>query len=221
MKRTICILLAFILLIGSLGCQTASATTPPRGLRFDSLAALKTLLNAAQLSDSDFVEFIDQIYGAKSGEIYIPRDTTKQEVTDLAQIIETVGIPILKDHATPDSFYFEYRPHSSWIDIVYSIDNIRYRFCISPTENIFERIWNYLSNIWYIPVATWNFDGNTIALYRNPRVRQRYGTLYRNGYTVSIDLLSYTEKPVSGFPFVTSAEFVWSNMLEQPYTIPE
>lgn len=88
---------------------------------------------------------------------------------------------------------------------------MRYRFGISPTKNILEKIWNYLSRIRDIPVATWDLDEDTIVLYRDWQVQQRYGVLYRNGYTVSIDLLSYTEEPVSGFSFVTSAEFVWSN----------
>ncbi len=217
MKRTVSILLVVFLLMSSFGCQTVSATPPPRSLRFDSLAALKTLLNAAELSDSDFAEFIEQIHGANSDQMDIPRNTTKQEVTDLAQIIETVGIPILKDHTTPDSFYFTYRPDNSWIDIIYRVDDMRYRFCISPTEHIFEQIWSYLSRIFQFPVATWKLDDDTIAFYRNPKVDQRYGTLYRNGYTVSIDLLSYTEKTVSGFPFVTSAEFVWSNTLGESF----
>ena len=145
----------------------------------------------------------------------------KQEIESLSAHIAAVGLPILKGSAKPESFHFEYRPGSSWINLIYKAEGMRYRFCISPTKNILEKIWNYLSRIRDIPVATWNLDGNTIALYRNPRVRQRYGILYRNGYTVSIDLLSYTEEPVSGFPFVTSAEFVWRTTLAQPYAVPE
>ena len=219
MKRMISILLIFFLLMGFSACHTQGI--PPRSFHVNSIAALKTLLNAAQLSDADFAEFSAQAWASADDQIHILPDTKKQEVEELVQIIETVGIPVLKDHAMPESFHFEYRPGYTWIDMIYRLDDMRYRFCISPTKNILERIWNYLSRIRDIPVATWKLDEDTIVLYRNWQVRQRYGVLYRNGYTVSIDLLSYTEEPVAGFPFVTSAEFVWRNTLAQPFAASE
>lgn len=212
MKRTISILLAFFFLMGSFGCQTASATSPPRSFRVNSVAALKTLLNATELSDSNFAEFVAQ----PDDQIHIPPDTNKQEISLLSQRIAAVGLPLLKGSAKPDAFSFEYRPGSASIDLSYTLDGMRYRFYITPTQNIFEKIQHYRYMIRRIPVATWKLDEDTIVLRWDWdwKERSRYGILYRNGYTVSIDLVSYTEKPVWGFPFVTSAEFVWSNTPE-------
>ena len=66
MKRTISILLAFFFLMGSFGCQTASATSPPRSFRVNSVAALKTLLNATELSDAKRAQ-IEDIVTRKTG----------------------------------------------------------------------------------------------------------------------------------------------------------
>ncbi len=218
MKRTISILLIVFLLMSSFGCQTVSASVPPRNFRVNSAVALKTLLNATELSDSDFAEFVAQA----DDQIHIPPNTQKQEIALLSQYITAVGLPLLKGGAKPDSFSFEYHPGSASIDLSCSLDGMRYRFYITPTKNIFEKIQRYRYMIRCIPVATWTLDEDTILLHWNWdwKDRSRHGVLYRNGYTVSVDLISYTDEPVWGFPFVTSAEFVWSNTLEQPFSVP-
>lgn len=226
MKRFFYLLLILFLLIGFSACSPYGVpgetqptneqiqSTPPRMLNVFSEAALKTLLNAAQLSDADFTEFViqatadsaAQIRAGKLPQIYIPSNTEKREIEALAQQIMAIGLPVLKSNVNVEKYDLEYRPDSRSVDIFYDINGIRYRFVSFPYDGKQEPA-NKL------PESTWSIGENDVALYRSEQ-NWLYGYFYNNDYTVSVKVYSLSNEKTENsinIQSISPIEFGWSN----------
>lgn len=158
MKRVLCVLLIFILLLSLSGCDVQTWFSKrfynfhnydgvlPQTIRVYSGEALERLVSAAHLSEEEFADFIKQ--ARKPGSQFsMPRNTEKQHVEALARHMEKFGIPLIRDGVAPERFLLEYRPKSTWMSVTYHLEGITYRFVSRPysMEEYFSVGYGYFS----------------------------------------------------------------------------
>ena len=226
MKRILCLLFAFSLLICFSACDVLKDnpeetqptnelihSMPPRSIQVYSEEALIRLVNAAKLSDAEFAEFVAQVRAdavaqvnaGKVPQINIYDDTEKHEVESLVQFLASVGIPMLKSNVTVEDYYFEYRPLDSWMAHFYEINGVRYIFHVFPHEDNFTSFKTE-------PECVLTVGENSISLHRQEN--QLIGRLFIGDYRVEACFIDLSEeKTENGLSIQTIApiEFAWSN----------
>ena len=221
MKKLLCIIMVFVILSGLCACHVQEESTKstestgssqnsgmmPRRVMVYSEEAWTAVIDSAKLSDAAFAEFVVQASADPDDQISIPRDTEKQEVEALVQLLATVGIPMLKSNVKPEKIDFEYRPESSWLQNLYIIDGIKYLFTICPHNG------NFIHSKGEADVV-WTIEEDSISLNRDGRFLR--GNLYRGDYVIWVEIFEAaggkTENNID-LQTIAPIEFVWDYAL--------
>ena len=155
---------------------------PPRTVIAYSQQTLQQLLDAAQLPEAEFAEFVQQAYEVPDDRLFVCRDLTKQEAAALARKIEAAGMPRLPDGETPEVFQAVYDADTEEISVFYRKGGTQYRFdYVSEGKEI--------PHMGEQPEAVWNMGEDVVALYRSEE--KLIGELKKSGQKILITVTSY------------------------------
>ena len=234
MKQILCLLLSIFLFLGFSAChvqespkETQSTNSqieqnipPPSPMTIHSMDDLENLIKATKRSDSAVSEYVAQIRtksaelskAGKTPTINIPSNMKTNDIESFVQLIDSVGMPILKDGVKPESFHLTYLPNhlpdQSCIDIIYRVNGTQYRFQYHLSPWTMEKANEE-------PSMTWSISNDTVELYRIENYNVLVGELYRNNYIITVGLSSLIGDRASGSIDVQTFspdEFVWSNV---------
>ena len=201
MKKCCTILLIFVMCL-LCACQADTPTEPmtgiihqelPQMVTFSSPALLASMTEAAELSESEFAEFLKQ-------NNYSMRES---DLSELKSLLQNAGCPIVVDQDIIQDFGMTYYPdklNETSFDIIYFIDGVTYRFlCCSLPNKVISR-----SDM--TPVATCAFSGDSVVLYQNT-THWLLGDIYTDDYYIGIRVTGHNSiEEISFEPFQWSCE---------------
>lgn len=202
LNLVLAVLVVLCLLSGCHGSEGVEMTTgnsqsngymaAPRVVKIRSEEALQELLNMTTMSDAAFNEFMIQ----KAGSADYSGIESKDEVSALSQLIQEVGLPVVKNKNLVESYILSYRPEQQMYDVKYIINGVMYGFQYTPFEEFIDR-----SEM--EPIAEYTLGGTEFPVYQG--VNAVGGEIYANGYQILIYIKNFTNVNV-----LDIAQFTWS-----------
>lgn len=133
---------------------------PPHMVTFSTETDLHAMLNAPDMSEPAFTEFLNANNYRMNG-LY-----NKSDVSELIDEIKTFGYPSVYNKDSIDGYSMKYYPDAEYLDtyspyrVIYKINGVTYRF-------YFDEFTGEKTNRFFmIPLKTCNFEDESVKLYK-------------------------------------------------------